>query len=417
MRKQIAQPLSAAIALVLACEDHPEPFAPEAPSPASTAALPPTRPSLAARAAANLRYPINDSINDSATALTLHQTGLGGAGAFLVENSNSTAIALLGEMHGRGAAVRGVATGPSGRAGVFEVLNPSGGELALNAKHNGPGSALLAQNTSSGRALHAWNTGSGPAGLFELSQSSNGNPALEARTNGVGPGIRGVNTGAGFAGLFEITNSASAIPALEVRQLGSGQAVRATGLGGTAVQGLNNGRGRAASFHIGNSINTQSALFAETSGSGWAGEFRGASNGVRIATNLGGAALQVVGGSKNAVVGTTTGARALYSEESSEVWFSDYGFARLEQGRARVLIDPLFAQAINPQEPYHVFVQPYGDAELYVTERSPLGFVVRLRAGDGSVEFSYRLVAKRRGFERARLERAPWMDEVLYEEK
>ena len=55
---------------------------------------------------------------------------------------------------------------------------------------------------------------------------------------------------------------------------------------------------------------------------------------MQITTATGRIGLQVVGGTKNAVVGTTTGARALYTEESSEVRFTDYGFGRLQHGRA-----------------------------------------------------------------------------------
>ena len=95
----------------------------------------------------------------------------------------------------------------------------------------------------------------------------------------------------------------------------------------------------------------------------------------------------------------------------ARVWFTDYGFGRLTDGSVFITIDPLFAETVNLDEPYHVFVQAYGDAELYVSQRTPLGFEVRLRAGDPEVEFSYRLVATRRGYEDTRLERAPWADD------
>ena len=110
------------------------------------------------------------------------------------------------------------------------------------------------------------------------------------------------------------------------------------------------------------------------------------------------------------MVSTASGARSLYSEEASEVWFADYGFGRLENGRARILIDPGFAQTVNLETPYHVFLQPYGPAQLYVEERTSLGFVVRVKDGDPNTEFGYRLVAKRLGFENSRLERASWAD-------
>ena len=55
-------------------------------------------------------------------------------------------------------------------------------------------------------------------------------------------------------------------------------------------------------------------------------------------------------------------------------------------------------------------LEPYANAELYVAERTPLGFVVQLRAGDPTAEFSYRVVRGWRGYETTRLEPAPWAD-------
>jgi hypothetical protein len=124
----------------------------------------------------------------------------------------------------------------------------------------------------------------------------------------------------------------------------------------------------------------------------------------------GGAGLQVMGGTKNAVVATSSGARELYTEESSEVWFTDYGFGTLHDGRAEVRLDPRFVETVNTNEPYHVFVEAYGPAQLYVSRRTTKGFVVARKDGDPDVEFSYRIVAKRLGFETKRLDRAPWAD-------
>jgi hypothetical protein len=144
---------------------------------------------------------------------------------------------------------------------------------------------------------------------------------------------------------------------------------------------------------------------------GWAGYFESQNgNGLYVSTPAGHIGLQVAGGTKNAVVRTTEDSRLLYSEESTEVWFSDYGFGQLQGGLAVVPIDPLYAQTVNLAEPYHVFVQLYGDAEVYVANRTPEQFEVRLRDGDGGAEFSYRIVAKRLGYEGDRLEPAPWAD-------
>jgi hypothetical protein len=144
--------------------------------------------------------------------------------------------------------------------------------------------------------------------------------------------------------------------------------------------------------------------------SAWAGYFISTGHGVSISAASGKTGLTVTGGSKSAVVATTDGARSLYCEEASEVWFVDYGFGRLVDGVTVVEIDPTFAQTVNLAEPYHVFLQAYGDADIYVSSRTPDSFEVRLGEGDPAVEFSYRLVAKRLGYEEERLTRAPWAD-------
>ena len=141
---------------------------------------------------------------------------------------------------------------------------------------------------------------------------------------------------------------------------------------------------------------------------GYAGRFRSESGGgVWISTPPGNTGLTVVGGSKNAVVPTSKGERLLYVEESTEVWFTDYGFGQLQGGATRIVFDEVFAETVNLDQPYHVFVQAYGDSDLYVTNRSPVGFDVRSRSGAMDSEFSYRVVAKRVGFEGHRLEPAP----------
>jgi hypothetical protein len=148
------------------------------------------------------------------------------------------------------------------------------------------------------------------------------------------------------------------------------------------------------------------------SADGWAGYFVSEDgNGVTISSPSGSTGLVVYRGSKSAAVPTSDGDRLLYNEEATEVLFSDYGFGQLENGYARVEIDPTFAETVNSTLPYHVFLQAYGDAELYVSNRTPTSFEVWAAesANDVNVEFSFRIVAKRIGFENERLEFAPWV--------
>lgn len=155
-----------------------------------------------------------------------------------------------------------------------------------------------------------------------------------------------------------------------------------------------------------------------TSG-GWAGYFLSTNgSGVYASVPAGHVGLNT-NGTKPAVVATDDGARLMYAEEATEVWFTEYGFGQLVGGTAVITIDPTYAQTVNLAEPYHVFLQAYDDADLYVTNRTASSFEVQLREGNSSAEFSYRIVAARLGYEADRMEPAPWADNDpnLYPEK
>ncbi|HEU4565811.1 MAG TPA: hypothetical protein VFS05_14220 [Gemmatimonadaceae bacterium] len=369
--------LAPALLLALAtCEDAKSPteVTPDRPA----AALATTQSGVTAQG--TIPLPINQSIASSGIAFGITQTGTGQSGVFKIANSANTATALFAQSNGSGKSLYVKATG-TGTAGTFENSNAGSGS-----------NTLYAISAGSGNTISSVNTGAGVAGSFVKTSSTSSSAALYAQTAGSGSAVRAVTSGTGNSGYFE---------------KGSGTQ------GGAALFARNAGISLAANFVINNSNNLADAMFVYTNGGGWAGHFQGsgsAAKGVLIETG-GGAGLQVIGGTKNAVVKTTSGSRALYTEEATEVWFADYGFGKLEHGRARILLDPTFAETINPDEPYHVFVQPYGDAELYVRDRTSLGFVVMARAGsDQEAEFSYRIVARRRGFEHERLAPAPWAD-------
>jgi hypothetical protein len=117
------------------------------------------------------------------------------------------------------------------------------------------------------------------------------------------------------------------------------------------------------------------------------------------------------GGTSSAVIETSDNVpRRLYVMESPEVWLEDFGFGKLEQGKATVNIEALFLSTINTTDvPYHVFVTPLGDCNgLYVTNKTATSFEVHeLGGGMADVEFEYRVIAKRLGWEDARMEPAP----------
>jgi len=131
---------------------------------------------------------------------------------------------------------------------------------------------------------------------------------------------------------------------------------------------------------------------------------------VGIGTTSPVAKLHVIGdfiatGTKSALVETVSyGKRELYAVESPENWFEDFGEGQLIRGRAIVKLEPIFAETVTTDE-YHVFLTPKADCQgLYVASQSADSFEVKeLQHGQGTIAFDYRIVAKRKGYERARL--------------
>ena len=74
-------------------------------------------------------------------------------------------------------------------------------------------------------------------------------------------------------------------------------------------------------------------------------------------------------------------------------------------GAAHIDLDPIFAQTVNTNVPYRVFLTPGGECKgLYVSQKSATSFDVReLGGGNSNIAFDYRIMAKRNGFENARL--------------
>ena len=95
----------------------------------------------------------------------------------------------------------------------------------------------------------------------------------------------------------------------------------------------------------------------------------------------------------------------LYTVQSSENWIEDYGSGALVKGVATINIEPQFAQTVTADASYHVFLTPNGDCEgLYVTQKGADSFEVHeLKGGQSNIQFDYRIVAHRKGFETARL--------------
>jgi hypothetical protein len=113
-----------------------------------------------------------------------------------------------------------------------------------------------------------------------------------------------------------------------------------------------------------------------------------------------------VTGTKSAIVQHPDGShRRLYCMESPDSWFEDFGIGHLHDGQADVHLAPDFAALVRTDN-YQVFLTAYGDCNgLYIARMQPHEFVVReQQGGKHSLEFAYRVVAKRRDVDVVRLQ-------------
>ena len=88
----------------------------------------------------------------------------------------------------------------------------------------------------------------------------------------------------------------------------------------------------------------------------------------------------------------------VYTIESPEMWFEDFGNAKLVNGTTTINLDALFLETvvIDNAHPLVVTVTPQGDCKgLYVLP-GKTGFEVKeLGGGNSNVAFSYRVAGKR----------------------
>src|SRR6266540_3435229 len=114
------------------------------------------------------------------------------------------------------------------------------------------------------------------------------------------------------------------------------------------------------------------------------------------------------GGAKSAAVPHPDGThRRLYCMESPESLFEDFGKGRVANGRGEVKLDADFAALVHGDD-YHIFLTPRGESNgLYVSGLTSSGFEVReQKGGASSLDFDYRIVAKRKDIP------APWLEKV-----
>jgi hypothetical protein len=309
-----------------------------------------------------------------ASSNPMHGGGIGVRGTAIGAFGSGTGVYGSGNSFGvYGTGSTGVygTTGSSSGSGV-EGTNSSGGTGVLGTTSSSARAAVEGDNSGGGTAVYGNSTGGGTGVYGVTSADVNGPPGVAGKSLGGGPGVVGYASGSGSIGTGGVTD------------VGYGFYGGATG-SGTGVLGFSA---------------SGTAIWGAANGSGYSGQFTGGA-GVIIY-----GALTIAGGPKSAAVKGADGKlRRLYSLECPESWFEDFGSGQLTSGSATVQLEPGFAGVVKT-DAYHLFLTPRGDSKgLYVSSQTPSGFTIHEQQGGVSnIAFDYRVVAKRKDIEGARLE-------------
>ena len=288
---------------------------------------------------------------------------------------------------------------------------------------------VVGTSSTTGDAILGENTGGG-IGVHGASFVAGGSPAIWgenfATSGGIADGVHGVAHSAGSSGaagvnvaggigVFGTTGGSSAgntagVYGNVVSPSATGFVFTQAGVWGDTSDGIGvlgtTSNGQAGYFFSGGGPSGQFALNA-VSLSSTQPLFLASNFGTGKACTIDAQSNLSCNGSKSAVVPVDNGTRkvALYAIESPENWFEDIGGARLSGGAATVHLEPTFAQTVNTDLDYRVFLTPNGDClGLYVTHKTANSFEVHeLGGGTSDISFDYRIIAKRKGYENVRL--------------
>lgn len=111
----------------------------------------------------------------------------------------------------------------------------------------------------------------------------------------------------------------------------------------------------------------------------------------------------LVGGKKSRIAKTQNYSdRLLYCYETPKPYFGDIGEATLdEKGLCYIFVDDIFLETINTSCAYQVFLQKYGQGDVWVEERNANYFLIK---GTSYLKFGWEIKARQSGFEIERLE-------------
>ena len=315
---------------------------------------------------------------------------------------------------------------------LFAMENTGTGDVLQGFAHSDTASGLHGRNTGLGPGVSGYNLGGGPgvygynegtghgvmgetsvagkSGVF--GQNLDGGPGVKGQNTATGEGVVGEATASNKSGVYGYNDSGFGVTGRSSNAWGM-QAVgndtsNADRLGDLILGGE---KGEIFCFgHLGIYADNDVYIDLDDNDNDTAAKFVifDGKNTFRLTVDEAGNLSAT--GTKSALVKTAEyGPRLLYAVESPGVWFEDLGSADLINGEATIAIEPIFADTVNLETEYHVFLTPVSKepAVLYVTSKTSKAFTVRGVTLDGqaaSCSFDYRVIARRKGYETTRLE-------------
>ena len=266
-------------------------------------------------------------------------------------------------------------------AAIERIRILSGGQIAVNTPAAPASSDLLTitTNTTNNRGLVSNNSIASGVGVFGFNSGAGGRGVTGSTSDGTSIGIRAINS---FATGSAILANGSGSGAFTFAA-GSGATINGTTYGtislgndatsgwGIATLGNNLGSISTITGGGGGSFNgNQWGVYANAaiSGSGttdraaFIGNFNETSTPrtVYVGARIGSVNYKILGtgaGSVSTTMSTRTGERILFAPEAPENWFFDIGEVTLTNGKATVILDPIFVDCIADSKPFKVFVQ------------------------------------------------------------
>ena len=111
--------------------------------------------------------------------------------------------------------------------------------------------------------------------------------------------------------------------------------------------------------------------------------------------------LAVIGSKGRAVPTKDYGIRIQTAYETCEPYFGDIGEGQTDENGVCVIpIEEIFAETVSVEYGYQVFLQKYGEGDIYVAERNDTEFVIK---GTPNLKFAWEIKVRQKGFENDRL--------------